>query len=36
LLAALAIALLALAVVALGIYPAPFLSFIGSFTAAGL
>lgn len=35
LLAALAIALLALAVVALGIYPAPFLSIIGSFTAAG-
>jgi NADH-quinone oxidoreductase subunit N len=35
LLAALAIALLALAVVALGVYPAPFLSIIGTFTAAG-
>ena len=36
LVAALAIALLALAVVALGIYPAPFLSFVGSFTGAGM
>jgi NADH-quinone oxidoreductase subunit N len=36
LLAALAMALLTLAVVALGVYPAPFLSFIGSFASAGM
>jgi NADH-quinone oxidoreductase subunit N len=34
-LAALAIALLALAVVALGVYPSPVLSFIGTFTTTG-
>jgi NADH-quinone oxidoreductase subunit N len=35
LLAAIGIALLALAVVALGVYPSPVLSFIGTFTTAG-
>jgi NADH:ubiquinone oxidoreductase subunit 2 (subunit N) len=34
-LAALAVALLTLAVVALGVYPSPMLAFIGSFTTTG-